>query len=120
MEKEDAFMPKMIIMYNLNDDLKEEDFVKWVHEYKGPFISDLPSVKSYILSKTEIALESTGGPLEPAEIPYNIVGIVDVTSIEAYAKDQETPAYKDDFTPQMMKWVKNMTYLKIKEFFPKP
>ena len=62
MEKEDAFMPKMIIMYNLKDDLKEEDFVKWVHEYKGPFISDLPSVKSYILSKTEIALESTGGP----------------------------------------------------------
>ena len=119
MGKEDPVMPKMIIMYNLKDDLKEEDFVNWVHEFKGPFITGLSSVKSYILSKTETALESTGGPLEPAEIPYNIVGIVDVTSIEAYAKDQATPAYRDDFTPQMMKWVKNMTYLKIREFFPK-
>ena len=113
-------MPKMIIMYNLKDDLKEEDFVKWVHEFKGPFIAGLPSVKSYTLTKTEMALESSGGPLKPAEIPYNIVGIVDVTSMEAYAKDQETPAYKKDFTPKMMKWVENMTYLKVREFFPKP
>ena len=110
----------MIILYNLKDDLKEEDFFKWVHEFKGPFIAGLSAVKSYTLTKTEAALESAGGPLEPAEIPYNIVGIVDVTSIEAYAKDQETPAYKDDFTPQMAKWVKNMTYLKATEIFPKP
>ena len=110
-------MPKLLIMYNLKDDLKEEDFFKWVHEFKGPFIAGLSAVKSYTLTRAISALESTGGPPAPSKIPYNIVGIVDVTSFEAYAKDQETPAYKDEFTPKMMKWVKNMTILRVNEMF---
>ena len=112
-------MPKFLIMYNLKDDLKEEDFMKWVHEFKGPFISGLSAVKSYTLTKVQGAIKSEGGPPGPADPPHNIVGIVDVTSFEDYAKDQETPAYKDDFTPKMMKWVKNMTILRVAEVFPK-
>jgi len=30
-------MAKEIILYNLRDDVKEEDYVKWCKEYKGPF-----------------------------------------------------------------------------------
>ena len=48
-------MPKLLIMYNLKDDLKEEDFVKWVHEFKGPFISGLSAVKSYTLTRVQNA-----------------------------------------------------------------
>ena len=113
-------MPKFLIMYNLKDDLKEEDFVSWVHEFKGPFISGLSAVKSYTLTKAVGAIKAEGGPPGPADPPYTMIGIVDVTSFEEYAKDQETPAYKDDFTPKMMGWVKNMLILRVSEFFPKP
>ena len=47
-------MPKLLIMYNLKDDLKEEDFVKWVHEFKGPFISGLSAVKSRPLQRSRV------------------------------------------------------------------
>ena len=111
-------MPKLFIMYNLKDDLKEEDFVKWVHEFKGPFISGLSAVKSYTLTKVQDAMKSEGGPRTPAESPYNLVGIVDITGFEDYEKDQETPAYKDGFTPKMDNWVKNMMILRAGEIFP--
>ena len=112
-------MPKLLIMYNLKDDLKEEDFIKWVHEFKGPFVTGLSAVKSYPLTKVHGAVKSEGGPPGPAEPPYRIVGIVDVTSFEDYAKDQETPAYKEDFAPAMNKWVKNMMILRAGEIFDK-
>ena len=111
-------MPKLLIMYNLKDDLKEEDFVKWVHEFKGPFISGLSAVKHYHLTRVQGAVKSEGGPPAPAESPYNLVGIVDVTSFEDYAKNQETPAYKEDFQSQMKKWTKNSMILRVDDIFP--
>lgn len=81
-------------MYNLKDGLIEKDFVKWVHEFKGPFITGLSAVKSYTLTKVQGAIKSEGGPPGPADSPYQWVGIVDITSFEDYAKDQETPPYK--------------------------
>ena len=66
-------MPKLLIMYNLKDELNEEDFVKWVHEYKGPFVTGLSAVKSYTLTRVQGAMKSEGGPPGPAETPYNIV-----------------------------------------------
>jgi len=111
-------MPKLLIMYNLKDELKEEDFVKWVHEYKGPFVTGLSAVKSYTLTKVQGAVMSEGGPPGPVEPPYNIVGIVDVTSFEDYAKNQETQTYKEDFSPQMNKWIKNMMILRAGDIFP--
>ena len=111
-------MPKLLIMYNLKDDLKEEDFVKWVHEYKGPFITGLGSVKHYHLTTVQGAMKSEGGPPAPAESPYKIVGIVDVTSFEDYAKDQETPAYKEEFSPTMNNWVKDLMILRVGDIFP--
>ena len=70
-------MPKFLIMYNLKDDLKEEDFVLWVHEFKGPFISGLSAVKSYTLTKAVGAIKAEGGPPGPADPPYTMIGIVD-------------------------------------------
>ena len=111
-------MPKLFIMYNLKDDLKEEDFVKWVHEFKGPFISGLSAVKSYTLTRVQSAIKSEGGPPGPTDPPYHLVGIVDITGFEDYAKDQETPGYKNDFTPKFNSWVKNTMILKANEIFP--
>jgi hypothetical protein len=106
-------------MYNLKDELKEEDFVKWVHEFKGPFVQGLSAVKSYTLTKSVGAVKGEGGPPGPTDPPYNCIGIVDVTSFEDYEKDQQTPGYKDDFMPKMNSWMKNMMIVRVNEIFPK-
>jgi len=93
-------MAKQFILYNLKDDVKEEDFEKWVNEFKGPLIAGLSAVNRYALTKVGGALKAEGGPPGPAETPYKFVGVVDLTSFEDYAKDQETPAYKEEFMPQ--------------------
>jgi hypothetical protein len=110
-------MAKQFILYNLKDDMREEDFVKWVHEFNGPLISGLSSVKSYSLLKTKSALESEEGPPRPIDPPYRIVGVMDVTRIEDYKKDQQTKAYKEDFMPKFSKWVKNVLIIGAEEFY---
>ncbi len=35
-------MAKEIILYNLRDNLNEEDYVKWCENYKGPLPIGLP------------------------------------------------------------------------------
>jgi hypothetical protein len=42
-------MPKQIILYNLRDDVKEEDYIEWANKFKGPLLMGLPSTKSYTL-----------------------------------------------------------------------
>ena len=37
---------------------------------------------------------------------------------EDYAKNQETPAYKEDFQSQMQKWTKNSMILWVEDIFP--
>jgi len=106
-------------MYNLKDDLKEEDFVKWVHEFKGPFMQGLSTVRSYTLTKAVGAVKEEGGPPGPTRPPYNFVGIVDVTSFDDWAKEQETPVFKEGFLPKMNSWVKNALLVTVNEIFPK-
>jgi len=110
-------MAKLFILYNLKDDVNEEDFDKWVNEFKGPLISGLSAVNNYTLTKVGGAMKAEGGPPGPVESPYRFVGIVDVTSFEDYAKDQETPAYKEEFMPKFMQWVKSVLILRAEELF---
>jgi hypothetical protein len=110
-------MAKQFILYNLKDDVKEQDFIKWVHEFGGPLISGLSSVKSYALLKTKFALKSEQGPPESTSPPYRIIGVVDLTRLEDFKKDQETKAYKEEFMPQFNKWIKNILILQVEEFY---
>ena len=112
-------MAKQFILYNLKDEVSEEEFEKWVNDYKGPLISGLSAVKSYTLTKVHGAVKAEGGPPGPAESPYRLVAIVDLTSFEDYAKDQQTPAYKDEFMPQFLQKVKNVIILRAEEIFGK-
>lgn len=111
-------MPKILILYNLKDDKKEEDFVKWVHEFKGPFVQGLSSIKSYTLTRAQGAMKIEGGPPAPIESPYNFIGILDVTSFEDYIKDQGTQPYREDFFPKMMSWAKDTLIIRAGEIFP--
>ena len=110
-------MAKQFILYNLKDDVNEGDFEKWVNEFKGPLISGLSAVKNYTLTKVGGAIKAEGGPPGPADSPYKFVGVVDLTSFEDYAKDQETPVYKEEFMPQFMQRIKNMIILRAEEIF---
>jgi hypothetical protein len=102
-------MAKAIILYNLRDDVKEEDYVKWCEDYKGPLLLGLPATKSFTLLKIMGAMQGNGpeGNLpNPAKSPFNYIGILDATSLEDWGKARESQAYKEEFFPQWFsKWV---------------
>ena len=110
-------MPKLFILYNLKNDVSQEDFEKWVNEFKGPFISGLPAVKRYTLTKVVGAVQAAGGPPGPVESPYQYAAVVDVTSLEDYGKIAESPAYKEEFMPHFAQKVKDFLILRSNEVF---
>jgi hypothetical protein len=91
-------MAKEIILYNLRDDVKEEDYVKWCEDYKGPLLLGLSGSKSFTLLKMMGGIQGDG--------PFNYIGILDATSLEEWNKAHETKAFKEEFFPQWFsKWV---------------
>jgi hypothetical protein len=110
-------MAKQFILYNLKDDVKEEDFEKWVNEYKGPFIIGLSAVKHYTITKVKRAIQAKGGPPGPVDSPYQLAAVVDMTSLEDYAKNAESGPYKEEFMPQFASRVKDFLILQADEFY---
>ena len=110
-------MAKQFVLYNLKDDLEEEDFIKFVNEFKGPFISDLPAVKRYTITSVKMAMQAKGGPPGPVETPYKLAAIVDLTSLADYGKDAASEAYQKEFMPQFAKWVKDFLILQAEEIY---
>ncbi len=102
-------MAKRIILYNLADNVTDEQFKEYVTTDKGPLISSLPSVKKYELVKI------TGVTAE--KIPYRYAGIVHVTSIEEFnekaAKTKEYQGFLAKFGPM----VKDMLMLSGEEIY---
>lgn len=110
-------MAKQFVLYNLKDGLKEEDFLKFVNEYKGPFISGLSAVKRYTITSVKMALKAQGGPPAPVDSPYKLAAIVDLTSLADYGKDAASEAYQKEFLPQFAKWVEEFMILQAEEIY---
>jgi hypothetical protein len=110
-------MAKQFILYNLKDGLKEEDFLKWVNEFKGPFIVGLSAVKRYTLTSVKLALQAKGGPPGPVETPYKLAGIVDITSLPDYDKDTQGKPYREEFMPKFAEWVEDFLILRADEIW---
>jgi hypothetical protein len=101
--KEDRMMPKQIILYNLRDDVKDEDYIKWCHEFKGPLLLGLKSVKSFTLLKMVGGRKWNGQKGQPPVetiSPFRFIGILDVTSKEEWMKDVASEVYQKDFFPK--------------------
>ena len=102
-------MPKQIILYNLRDDVKEEDYIEWANKFKGPLLMGLPSTKSYTLLRMLGGRKGDGKegmPPEETKTPFRFIGILDISSKEEWMKDMGTKAYKEEFFPQFFtKWV---------------
>ena len=102
-------MAKEIILYNLRDNVKEEDYVKWCEDYKGPLLIGLPGSKSFTLLKMMGGVQGNGqkgSPPSPAKSPFNYIGILDVSDPGEWEKSQQSKAFKEEFFPQWFsKWV---------------
>ena len=102
-------MAKRIILYNLADNVTDEEFKEYVTTDKGPLIDSLPSVKKYELVKITGAM---GG-----KIPFKYVGIVHVTSLEEFdQKAAKTKEYQD-FLKKFGPMAKDMLMLSGEEIY---
>ncbi|MDH4068058.1 MAG: hypothetical protein OEU97_03890 [Dehalococcoidia bacterium] len=100
-------MAKEIILYNLREDVKEQDYVKWCEDYKGPLLIGLPGSKSFTLLKMMGGAQGNGQkviPPSPAKPPFNYIGILDATSPEEWGKSRESKAFKEFFSQWSGKW----------------
>jgi hypothetical protein len=100
-------MAKEIILYNLRDDVKEKDYVKWCEDYKGPLLTGLPGSKSFTLLRMMGGVHGNGqkgSPPSETRPPFNYVGILDTISLEEWGKSRETKAFKQFFSQWLSKW----------------
>jgi len=102
-------MAKRIILYNLADNVTDEEFKDYVVSEKGPLIDALPSVKKYELVKITGSMSG--------EIPYRYCGIVHVTSVEEFnQKAAGTPEYQG-FLKKFGPMAKDMLMLSGEEIY---
>lgn len=102
-------MAKEIILYNLADNVTDEQYKDFVKREKGPTLSSLPSVKKYELVRIKGA--KTG------EVPFNYVGILHVESLdEFYEKGASTQKFQD-LVAKMMPMFKNIHILYGEEIY---
>lgn len=114
-------MAKEIILYNLRDDVTDEDYKKWCDEYKGPTLLRLDSVKHFTLVSLLGGVKGNGQesiPPEETKPPFKYVGILDSTSLEEWNQDRNSKTFKEDFFPQWFsKWVADFYVLAGMEVF---
>jgi hypothetical protein len=81
-------MAKEIILYNLADNVTDEEYKAFVINEKGPLLDSLSSAKKFELVK--ITRSAAG------EIPYKYVGILHLKSLdEFYQKDAPSQKFQD-------------------------
>jgi hypothetical protein len=102
-------MAKQFILYNLRDDVTEEDYVKWCESYKGPLMLSFKGSKSYTLVKIMGGLKGNGQkgiPPTPTSAPYKYIAILDLESLEDMDKARQLKEYKEVFFPKWFsEWV---------------
>jgi len=77
-----------VILYNLAENVTDEEYKEYVINEKGPLLESLSAVKKYEL------LKITGS--KSGEIPYKYIGIMHLTSLEEfYQKDAPTQKFQD-------------------------
>lgn len=101
-------MAKEIILYNLREDVKEEDYVQWCECYKGPLLIGLPGSKSFTLLKMMGGVQGDGqkgSPPSPTKPPFNYIGVLDVNSLEEWGKSRESEPFEEFLSQWLSKWV---------------
>jgi len=119
--KWEEIMAKEIILYNLREDVTDEDYAEWCKSYKGPFLLGLDSVKRFTLVGMIGGIKGNGSKgMAPEQTPppYKYIGILDCTDLEALKKDGESKTFKEEFFSQWFsKWVGDFYVLVGMEVF---
>ncbi len=102
-------MGKEIILYNLADNVTDEQYKDYVTKEKGPLLESLPSVKKFELVKIKGAV--TG------EMPYKYVGILHVKSLDEFYQKGATSQKYQDFLKKLMPMIKNIHILYGEEVY---
>jgi hypothetical protein len=87
-------MAKQIILYNLAENITEEQYEAYVTSEKGPLLDSFESVKKFEVAKTTGSLSG--------EIPYKYVGIMHLTSLDDF---NQKDAVKQEFQEFLAKWM---------------
>jgi hypothetical protein len=87
-------MAKQIILYNLAENVTDEQYEEYVKKEKGPLLDSLSSVKKFELVKI---VDSGEG-----KSPYRYIGIMHLTSMEDFIQ-KDAPSEK--FQGFMKKWL---------------
>jgi len=81
-------MAKEIILYNLAENITDEEYKNYVINEKGPLLESLSAVKKFEMVK--ITGSASG------EIPFKYIGIMHLTSLEEfYQKDAPSQKFQD-------------------------
>jgi hypothetical protein len=104
-----ARMAKEIILYNLAENVTDEEYKDYVIREKGPLLESFPSVKKFELVR--ITRAATG------EVPYRYVGIMHLSNPEGfYQKDAPSKKFQD-FLAKWMTKVSNFHILSGEEIY---
>ena len=102
-------MGKEISIYNLADDVTDEQYWEYVKNIKGLFLESLPSVSKFELARVKGAV--TGGS------PYTYVSILHVDNLdEFYQRDIPSQQFQD-LLAKMMPMFKNIHILCGEEIY---
>ncbi len=71
----------MIVLFNLNDDQTEDEFIQWMKDNDIPVVSKLSSVTEYNLAKTVGMLGGEGDP------PYQYMEIIRVSDFDKLGEE---------------------------------
>jgi hypothetical protein len=91
-------MAKEIILYNLADNVTDDQYKDFVSKVKGPLLGSLPSVEKFELVKI------TGS--ETGEVPYRYIGIVHVNSLDEYRQKGKTTQKFQDLMAKLQPMLK--------------
>ena len=102
-------MAKEVILYNLADNVTDEQYKAFVTSEKGPILESLPSVRKYELVRIKGAV--TG------EVPYNYVGILHVENMDEFNQKGKTTQKFQDLMTKLMPMLKNPHILYGEEIY---
>lgn len=102
-------MPKEIILYNLADNVTDEQYQAFVTKEKGPILESLPSVRKYELVRIKGAV--TG------KVPYKYVGILHVDNMDEFNQKGKTTKKFQDLMAKLMPMLKSPHILYGEEIY---
>lgn len=89
-------MAKRILLYNLKENVTDQDYAEYCRNKKGPFLKSLPSCRKYTLVKVVAS--------QKGEIPFKYVGVVDITNDADWERDRSSEGFQDflkEWTPKV-------------------